>query len=165
MKKKLLWMLATILSCGLMLASCEIDNTDVKTDEYRTKIANTRWQLIEVQDQNSRWQSISLNPVLDIPEVWFSSGNGYEMRIRDYDGYKGVSTVIGTYKVADGNIVMTDSHYHGIAFELNIRLFNDDLLEGLFRIWSGLQPIDYQYIDGSYQPQDKSYVIRLKRIK
>ena len=56
MKKSFIRMLAAILTCGLMMAACgvEVSNSGGNsTDEMHAKIANARWQMTEVLNQNN----------------------------------------------------------------------------------------------------------------
>jgi hypothetical protein len=146
---KKMMMLAVIAL--MTLISCSVDNDDVKTDNYRSQIANTHWLLSEIRDANNSWQKAVDYPVLEIPELWFSAENGYTMKIAEGEGHGLPATVSGTYDFDNGSITMTDDRYQGIAYSLKIQSLNSQLLEGLFTLWHEKTP--------------KYYTIRLQRKK
>ena len=72
--KRIICILTLAVLCALALMSCDVEfshgdnNTD---DEYRGKIADTRWQLSEVL-YNGMWQQPLFYNMFDIPQLDFS---------------------------------------------------------------------------------------------
>ena len=135
----------------MALISCSVDNDDVKTDNYRSLIANTHWQLSEILDPNNRWMSPVDYPMLDIPELWYGAENSYNMKIAEGENHSYASSVSGYYSFDNGSINMTDDRYQGIAYSLKIQSLDEQLLEGVLTFWRETTP--------------KFYTIRLKRKK
>lgn len=163
--KKHLWMVALAMMMGcMMMTSCEIENGDKTADTYYAILADSRWQLTELLDGNNRWQSVELYPLLEIPELRFFTNGSYEMDIKDYDGYQGISTVTGSYRIHYGTIIMSNDFYQGTAFEIHISRLDDDVLEGSFGLWSGLTPIDPWYNGGNAPEQVRHFNVRMLRI-
>ena len=151
--------------CIALLTSCETDNSDYMTEGYGKQIVNTGWELTEVMDHNNAWQSAELYQTLDLREIWFQSGNHYTMRFRNLGSYEATSYVMGTYRIENGTILMTDNRYQGIAYQLKIIFLTNDILECDFTVWSGLTPIDPRVEPGNASLQDRRYTIRMKRFK
>lgn len=87
MKKLFFYLLAAyvILCVAMALTSCDMEinnNLDGNPEEYHEQVANTRWRLAEVMDQNNKWVSPEFYPGFDIPEL---SSNG---RSRHDDSHK-----------------------------------------------------------------------------
>lgn len=154
---------AMLMMCCFMLLSCEIDNSDSRTDEYRRKLADSYWQLTEIRDFNNHWQTPEVYPVLDIPRLWFSAGNGYRMDVSGYRGSKALTSVVGSYHIEDGTVSMTDSLYQGMAFSLYISLLEENLIEGVFTMWNDLVPVSQEY-SSSGTSESKTYGVRLRRV-
>lgn len=166
MKQTKRWMQILILICATALTSCEIDNLSNDSDEYVSKLANTRWQLTEVLDHNNEWQSTQFYQQLDISELWFFTDLDYKMKINNsMNSYTDYNTVTGTYKIEYGTVNMTDMRYLGVAYTLKIIRLDDTTLEGDFGIWSGLTPV-YQDVPATNEPlQVRKFTVRLKRIR
>lgn len=158
--------LAVILTFGLGLTACEVDDSPTDTEEYKAQIANTRWQMAAVVNQNNEWVEPEFYPGMDIPELSFGIADTYYMKIiKGYD--RSVSTLInGSYHI-DGSfsISMTDDNYQGIAYTLKVRSLSGQTLEGEFIVWGVEQRTydpDGNGITTTYQP--RHYTIRLKQM-
>lgn len=145
-------MLTAILTiCGtLTLTSCDSDNSDSSgSDEYRTKIANTRWQLSEVL-YNNVWQKAETFSEFGIQDLRFGSDGRYEMKFYNYDGHQGTSTFKGAFSFDHRTINFNDDLLLGIIFSIDIVTLDNDFMEGMLTIW------DESHV--------RHYTIRMKRI-
>lgn len=138
MKNQALWkgiQKVTVIAIMAMvtLLSCDADNSNTTSEDYRSRITNTSWQLSEVMNQNNQWLTPSVGSGLDIPELRFGSDNSFRMRTNTEDGYRG--SVTGFYGISDGTINLTAKGFSGIAFSLRIITFAGNIIEGLFTIW------------------------------
>ena len=154
MKKRCLWMLAAILTiCGtMMLTSCDSgsDNSDSGgSDDFRTKIVNTRWQLSEVLSNNV-WQKAETFSEMGIQDLRFGGDGRYEMKFYNYDGSQGTCTFKGAYSIDLRTINFNDDLVLGIVFTINIASLDNSIMEGMLTIWDATQP--------------RHYTIRLKRL-
>ena len=165
--KRILWMLADILSCGLMLTACDVEfsgGDDSTADEYRAKIANTRWQMTEIMNQNNEWVNPSFYTGVDIPELSFGLNSKYFMRICKSLDRQNVTLINGTYDFGRDAINMTDDCYQGIAYSLKISSLSGNTLEGLFTDW-GIEQQANNAETGTVSSTNnvRHYTIRLKR--
>ena len=83
MKKTRIWMLVAMMAI-VSMASCGMEfssGDDKNPEEYHQQIANTRWKLSEVTNQNNEWVSPESSPGFNIPELSFGYSNSYFMRI------------------------------------------------------------------------------------
>lgn len=137
MNKIKIWMLAAIITlCGTgVLASCDIDNNDTQTDEYRRQLAGTRWHLSEVMDTDNEWKDKNLTPDFDIPYLSLGDNGQYEIRIYNYRGSNGITTLRGSYKVEGGRVYLYDDTAGGTLVEIVIRYMNDNMLEASVNIY------------------------------
>ena len=161
MKKMIAATLMTIM--GLMMTSCEIDNTDVSSNEYREKIANSNWQLSQIMDKGS-WTTPAVYGTFDIPELHFLGNNRYEMKIYNYFDNHIVTTFRGGYSISDGSLTFVEDNYMGTRFIMSITTLNDNTLEGTLNIL-GDEQRTYS-ADGkvvSYTHDTATYTIRMKR--
>ena len=152
MKKIYLLAAYVILCTAMMLTSCDMEfssGDDGNTEEYEAQVANTRWQLAEVMNQNNEWIQPEFYPGLDIPLLSFSYDNSYLMRICKSADRTDVSLINGTYSVDRYfSITMTDCNYQGISYTLKVTSLNGDTLEGEFILW---------------RQEQRRYTIRMKR--
>lgn len=163
--KKIVWMLAAILFSGLMLTACNTSSgTDETTpDEFQAKIANTRWELAEILNQNNEWVAPSFYAGVDIRELSFALDNKYFMRICKSADRQDVTLINGKYDIERDVINMTDDCYQGIAYALKVTTLNGNTLEGQFTDW-GIEGQTYAAdgtINSSYDV--RHYTVRLKR--
>ena len=162
--RSITWMLTIILS-GIMLTSCDVDNSDSGSEENRKMIVNTRWQLTEVLDKNNVWQPKNLFFDLDIPYLQFYANNRYEISIYNFDGHKGTNTFRGGFNWDINTINFTGDPYSGIIISLSIHYMNSDQLEGLLTLWGEEDVTDHPYVNGvSFTPNSKQYTLRMKRV-
>ena len=161
--KKIL-MMAAILICGLVMAGCSSSSDDdTTTNEMHAKIANTRWQMTEVLNQNNEWVDPAFYTGVDIRELSFGSDNKYFMRICKSADMQNVTLINGYYDVGRDAINMTDDCYQGIAYNLKITNLSGNTLEGLFTDW-GVEQQAYAS-NGTTSNNVRHYTIRLKRIE
>ena len=165
MKKSSIRMLAAILTCGLMMAACgvEVSNSGgTSTDEMHAKIANTRWQMTEVLNQNNEWVAPDFYTGVDIRELSFGYDKKYFMRICKSADRQNVTLINGYYDIDRDAISMTDDNYQGIAYNLKITSLSGNTLEGQFTDWG----VEQQSYSGGATTHDvRHYTIRLKRIE
>ena len=153
MNKIKLWMIAT-MTAALTLTSCSdmefsSGGDDGNPEEYQAQVANSRWQLAEVMNQNNEWVKPEFYPGLDIPLLSFSYDNSYFMRICKSADRTEVSLINGTYSVDRYfSITMTDCNYQGISYTLKVTSLNGNTLEGEFILW---------------RQEQRRYTIRMKR--
>ena len=147
--KKFLFLAVAAIMATMTLTSCDSDNGgDSGSDDYRTMIANTRWQLSEVL-YNNVWQKAETFSEFGIQDLRFGGDGRYEMKFYNYDGHQGTSTFRGAYSVDQRTINFNDDLVVGIVFSINISSLDNNLMEGLLTIWDASQP--------------RHYTIRLKR--
>ena len=144
----LLCMMAT-----MTLTSCDMEfssgGDDGNPEEYQAQVANSRWQLAEVMNQNNEWVKPEFYPGLDIPLLSYSYDNSYFMRICKSADRTDVSLINGTYSVdRNFSITMTDCNYQGISYTLKVTSLNGNTLEGEFILW---------------RQEQRRYTIRMKR--
>ncbi len=165
MNRKPLWMYAVILSCSLVLTACDFEvsnSSETSTDEYRAKIANTRWQLAEAMNHNNEWVAPDFYAGVDIPELSFGLDNKYFMRICKSANRQNVTLINGTYDIDRDVINMTDDCYQGIAYSFKISALSGSTLEGQFTDWGQEQQAsDAGGTTTTYEV--RHYTLRLKR--
>ena len=158
--------MAALLICGLLLTSCDVDNSDTKSGKYSEQIADTRWQLSEIRDTGNEWQTPLVYTELDIQDLQFIGDRRYKMTIRNFYGDKGVNTFQGSYSVDGSTINFTGDPLPGIFISISVIRLDDTMLEGNITLWADEQ-ITYSP-DGTgttISTSTRNYTIRLKRIK
>ena len=167
MKKYFHILALAILTVGsLTLTSCDIefDNTSVTSNEYNTKLANTRWQLTEVFNSNNVWVKPELCPSFNITDLRFGGKDTYEMVVRNLHGNQGLTTYRGHFTVNGKNISFTAEPVDGISFFLNINSLDGQRLEGVLTLMGDIQSLYAPNGNAvTYHRDTKSYVIRLQR--
>ena len=162
MKKMIAATMMAIL--GLMMTSCDIDNTDVSSNEYRTTISNSNWQLSQIMDKGT-WMTPAVYSAFDIPELHFLGGNRYEMKVYNYFDNHSVAMFRGEYSISDGNITFREDNYNGARFVMIIRTLDSNLLECALDV-RGDDQRTYSP-DGNEVTSTRatsSYIIRMKRV-
>ena len=146
MRKYFLLFLTTLFLCGL--TSCTVDNDELKTEDYKAMLVNTRWKLSKIQNQNNAWVAPSEYTEFDIKDLRFGTDN-YEMLMNNYYGNQADNTFHGTYSFGDGALNFYSSD-PGKFISINISYLKNNEMEGLITLW-GSNP--------------KQYTIRLSKIK
>ena len=167
MKKYFHILALAILTVGsLTLTSCdtEFDNTSVTSNEYNTKLANTRWQLTEVFNCNNVWVKPDLCPSFNITDLRFGGKDTYEMVVQNLHGNQSLTTFRGHFSMNSKNISFTAEPTIGISFFLNINSLDDQRLEGVLTLMSDEQMLyDPDGNAVTSHRETKSYTIRLRR--
>ena len=114
-------MLIAAMMATITLTSCDMEfsnsSDDRNPEEYRAQVANTRWQLTEVTNQNNEWVAPEFYTGFDIPLLSFSYDNSYFMRICTSTDRADVSLINGTYSIdSNFSITMTDCKYSPMKF-------------------------------------------------
>ena len=167
MKKSFHILALAILTVGCpTLTSCdtEFNNTSVTSNDYSTKLTNTRWQLTEVFNSNNVWVKPELCPSFNITDLRFGGKDTYEMVVRNLHGNQELTTFRGHFTVNSKNISFTAEPVDGISFFLDINSLDGQRLEGVLTLMGDVQSLYAP--DGNavtYHRDTKSYVIRLQR--
>ena len=156
---------ALLAVAAIVFTACSSSGSDddTTTDELHAKIANTRWQLAEVMNQNNEWVDPAFYSGVDIRELSFGYDNKYFMRICKSADRQNVTLINGYYDVERDAINMTDDCYQGIAYNLKITNLSGNTLEGQFTDW-GVELQAYA-TSGTTSNNVSHYTIRLKRIE
>lgn len=165
--KTIFIMAVAAIMATMTLTSCDIEINNVdegKSEEYQKQIANTRWQLTAVMNQNNEWVQPDFYPDLDIPELSFYN-NSYFMKICTSTDRTNFTFINGTYSIDKYfSINMTVDNYQGIAYTLKVTSLNGNLLEGEFADWGRKQQSSVTASDGvatTHNPH--RHTIRMKR--
>lgn len=159
---------ASLMLCMVMaLTACDTEfsnDTDGSQEDCHAGIANTRWQLAEVMNDNSQWVRPDAYAELDIPEMSFGYSNSYFMRICTSDDRQDVTYINGTYSIDKYfSITINIDHYQGIAYTFNVFSLKDNILEGEFIDWQ-LKQWQSDAAGAATTHNPRHYTIRMKRI-
>lgn len=152
----------TVCITGIM-TSCDIDNSDTTSEDYRQRLADTTWQLSEVMNEYNEWMDKNLVSDFDIPHLSLGSNGRYEISIYNYLGSNSTNTLRGRYSISDGIIYLYDDVSGETSVQMNVKYLSDDMLEAFITIFGNYNISSLQG-GGTTISQDLSHhTVRFKR--